>query len=159
MIFIHDPTIYAFFIFFSYLFEKGEKSRNDCIYNRKRGSGHAKTHWKSITNQCKIDAGKRHAKSMDNYAKMKQTWIPKSIHKYKKHRKRHATNHAEIWCRSWGSIVWFWLPFGFTWVTLGVRGLAESGLFNLTTPWHQPVSADFGTAVGTKTAPKSHFWA
>ena len=27
---------------------------------------------------------------------------------------------------------------------LGVRGLADSGLFSLTTPWHRPVSvADF----------------
>ena len=42
-------------------FEKGENAPDSLFSNRKRGSGHAKTHQKSIKNRCKIDAGKRHA--------------------------------------------------------------------------------------------------
>ena len=64
---------------FAFFFNKGENARNYYIYNRKRGSGHAKTHQKSIKNRCKIDAGKRHAKSMKNDAKMHPKWEPKSI--------------------------------------------------------------------------------
>ena len=33
---------------FADFFNKGENVRNDCIYNRKRGSGHLKMHAKSI---------------------------------------------------------------------------------------------------------------
>ena len=51
-------------------FEKSENARNYVFYNRKRSSGHLEMHHKSIQNECKIDAGKRHAKSMENYAKM-----------------------------------------------------------------------------------------
>ena len=65
----------------SCFFEKRENVRNYLFYNRKRGSGHAKTHQKSIKNRCKIDAGKRHAKSMENDAKMDPKWMPKSIKK------------------------------------------------------------------------------
>ena len=33
---------------FSYFFEKGENARNHCIYKLKRGSGHVKSHEKSM---------------------------------------------------------------------------------------------------------------
>ena len=79
----NDAKMDADFYDFSCFFEKGEKSRNDCIYKRKRGSGHAKTYQTSIKNRCKIDAGKRHAKSMENDAKMEPKWMPKSIKKTK----------------------------------------------------------------------------
>ena len=39
------------------------------------GSGHLKC----TTDRYKIDARKRHAKSMDNYAKIDPKWRPKSI--------------------------------------------------------------------------------
>ena len=45
----------------------------------KRGSGHAKRHYKSIKNRYKIDAGKRHGQIMENDAKMEPKWEPKSI--------------------------------------------------------------------------------
>ena len=51
---------------------------------------------KSMTNRCKIDAGKRHAKSMENDAKMEPKWMPKSIKNVKNTGKMHAKNHAEI---------------------------------------------------------------
>ena len=70
-------------LIFHVFFEKRENARNYLFYNRKRGSGHAKTHQKSIKNRCKIDAGKRHAKSMENDAKMEPKWMPKSIKKTK----------------------------------------------------------------------------
>ena len=63
----------------SCFFKRGEKSRNYCIYNRKRGSGHAETHQKSIKNQSKIDAGKSDAKMKETDAKMEPKWEPKLI--------------------------------------------------------------------------------
>ena len=66
---------------FSCFFEKGENDRNDLFYNRKRGSGHAKTYQTSIKNRCKIDAGKNYAKMIENYAKMEPKWEPQSIKK------------------------------------------------------------------------------
>ena len=60
-----DAEIYDFSCFF----EKGENARNYLFYNSFHGSRHLKMHQKSIQNQCKIDAGKRHAKSMENDAK------------------------------------------------------------------------------------------
>ena len=71
----------AIFYDFSCFFEKGEKSRNYCIYNRKRGSGHAETHQKSIKNLSKIDAGKSDAKMIETDAKMEPKWELKSIKK------------------------------------------------------------------------------
>ena len=59
--------------------KRGEKSRNYCIYTRRRGSGHAETHQKSIENLFKINAGKNTAKVIDNYAKIEPKWEPKSI--------------------------------------------------------------------------------
>ena len=53
-------------------------------------------HVKSIQNQRKIDAGKRHAKSMENDAKMEPKWMPKPMKKGTNAGKRHAKNHAEI---------------------------------------------------------------
>ena len=70
-----DAKIYDF----SYFFEKGENARNYLFYNRKRGSGHRKTHQKSIRFRSKIDARNRHAKSMENDAKRAPKWEPKSI--------------------------------------------------------------------------------
>ena len=64
---------------FSYFFEKGENARNYLFYNRKRGSRYFKSHEKSVQNLCKIDARKRHAKSMENDTKMHPTWEPKSF--------------------------------------------------------------------------------
>ena len=49
---------------FWYLFEKGEKPRNYLKTNRILGFRYAKRHPKSIQNLCKLDAGKRHAKSI-----------------------------------------------------------------------------------------------
>ena len=48
--------------------EKGWNAWNYLLYYRKRGSGYLKSHEKSMKNPCQIDARKRHAKSMDNYA-------------------------------------------------------------------------------------------
>ena len=53
-------------------------------------------HEKSIKNRCKIDAGKRHAKMMENDAKMEPEWMPKSAKKAKKAGKNHGKNHAKI---------------------------------------------------------------
>ena len=57
-------------------FEKGENARKYCIYNIKRGSGHRKKQQKSIGHRCKLDGGKRHAKSMEIDAKMDVKWEP-----------------------------------------------------------------------------------
>ena len=51
-----------------------------------------KRHQKSIQNQRKTDAGKRHAKRMENDAKMEPKWEPKSIQNQKNAEKRHAKN-------------------------------------------------------------------
>ena len=74
-----DAEIYDFSCFF----EKGENARNYLFYNSFRGSRHLKMHQKSIQNLCKIDARKRHAKSMENDAKMHPKWEPKSINNLK----------------------------------------------------------------------------
>ena len=81
---------------FSYFFEKGENAPGSLFYERKRGSGRAKRHHKTIKNRCKIDAGKRHGKIMQNDAKKEPKWEPKSIPNLKKAEKRHAENDAEI---------------------------------------------------------------
>ena len=49
------------------------------FYNIKRGSGHLKIDEKSIQNPSKIHAKKKHAKSMENDAKMELKWGPKWI--------------------------------------------------------------------------------
>ena len=77
-------------------FEKGGNTRNYCIYNRKRGSGRTKRDQKSILNVCKIDAGKRHAKKMENDTNMEQIWEPKSVQNRKKEEKTHAEIDAKI---------------------------------------------------------------
>jgi len=64
---------------FSHLFEKGEKPRNYLKTNRILGFRHAKRYQKSIQNRCKIDARKRHAKSVENDDKREPKWEPKSI--------------------------------------------------------------------------------
>ena len=64
---------------FSCFFEKGENARNYLFYNIKRGSGHLKIDEKSIQNPSKIHAKKKHAKSMENDAKMELKWGPKWI--------------------------------------------------------------------------------
>ena len=56
-----------------------ENSRNYCIYNIKHGSGHLKTHEKSMMVLSKIYAGKRHAEMMQNDGKREPEWEPKSI--------------------------------------------------------------------------------
>ena len=63
----------------SYFSEKGWNARNYLFYNRKRGSRYFKSHEKSVQNLCKIDARKRHAKSIENYTKMHPKWEPKSM--------------------------------------------------------------------------------
>ena len=68
---------------FSYLFEKGEEPRNYLKTNRILRFRHANRCQESIENRCKIDAIKRHAKSMENYAKMDPKWEPKSIQNLK----------------------------------------------------------------------------
>ena len=78
----------------SCFFEKGENARNYLFYNIKRGSGHLEMHQKSIQNQCKIDAGKRHAKSMENEAKMEPKWEPKSVQNQKKGGKKACRNRC-----------------------------------------------------------------
>ena len=72
----------------SYLFAKGENARNCLFYNRKRGSGHRRSHAKSMNNRFKIDARKRYAKSMGNYAKMNPKRRTKSLEKLKIFEKR-----------------------------------------------------------------------
>ena len=64
---------------FSCFFEKGENARNYLFYNIKRGSGHLKIDEKSIQNPSKINAKRKHAKSMENYAKMELKCGPKWI--------------------------------------------------------------------------------
>ena len=49
----------------------------------------------SIQNQCKIDARKSYAKSMENDAKMDPKWMPKSAKIKKKAEKRHAENRCQ----------------------------------------------------------------
>ena len=90
----NEVKIDAEIIDFSYFFEKGENARNYLFYNIKRGSGHLKMHQKSIQNRCKIDAGKRHAKSMENDAKMQAKWKPRSLEKLKIYEKRHGENRC-----------------------------------------------------------------
>ena len=41
------------------------------FYNRKRGSGHLKSHEKTLQNRCKIYARKSHAKSIGKLSKLK----------------------------------------------------------------------------------------
>ena len=53
----------------SQLFEKGENAPDPLFSNEKRGAGHANSDQKCIKNQCKIDAGKSHAKMMKIMAK------------------------------------------------------------------------------------------
>ena len=60
----NDDKMYAEIIDCSCFYEKGGNAPNYLFYNRKRGSGHLKSHEKTLKNQCKIDARKRHAKSM-----------------------------------------------------------------------------------------------
>ena len=90
----NEAKIDAEIIDFSYFFEKGENARNYLFYNIKRGSGHLKMHQKPIQNPCKIDAGKRHAKSMENDAKMEAKWRPKSLENLKICEKMHAKNRC-----------------------------------------------------------------
>ena len=110
----------------SYFSEKGWNARNYLFHNRKRGSGHLKSHEKSMKNPCKIDARQRHAKSMDNYAKMEAKWRPKSLENLKICEKRHAENRCWILMLKKVRILSltsdFWLIFGAVW---GVWGVAE----------------------------------
>ena len=71
---------YHWFLKFS--FKKYEKYEIKLLLWREHdftGSGHLKMHGKSIQEADKIAAGKRHAKNMENYAKMNPKWEPKSI--------------------------------------------------------------------------------
>ena len=90
----NDAKMDAKIFDFSCFFAKGENARNYLFYNIKRGSGHLEMHQKSIQNQCKIDAGKRHAKSMENEAKMEPKWEPKSIQNQKKGGKKACRNRC-----------------------------------------------------------------
>ena len=80
----------------SYFSEKGWNARNYLFYNRKRGSGHLKSHEKTFQNPCKIYARKSHAKSMENYVKRKPTWEPKSVKK----RKNAGKKACQKWCQN-----------------------------------------------------------
>ena len=64
---------------FSCFFKKGENARNYLFYNIKRGSGHLKIDGKSIQNPSKINAKRKHAKSMENDATIELKWGPKWI--------------------------------------------------------------------------------
>ena len=68
---------------FSYFFEKGENAPNYLFYNRKRGSGHLKSHAKSMKILLKNDARKRYAKHMENDAKREPKWRQKSVENLK----------------------------------------------------------------------------
>ena len=81
----------------SYFSEKGWNARNYLFYNRKRGSGHLKSHEKTLQNRCKIYARKRYAKSMENDAKREPKWEPKSVKKRK--------NAGKKACRKWCQIL------------------------------------------------------
>ena len=59
---------------FWYLFEKGEKPRNYLKTNRILGFRHAKRYQKSIQNQCKNDAAKKHANYIENGSKLEPKW-------------------------------------------------------------------------------------
>ena len=67
---------------FSCFFEKGENARNYLFYNIKRGSGYPKNYEKSIQNPSKINATRKHAKTIENDAKMElkrgSKWIRNS---------------------------------------------------------------------------------
>ena len=75
----NEAKIDAEIIDFSYFFEKGENAPDPVFSYIIRGSGYLKLHQKPIQNRCKIDAGKRHAKSMENDAKMEAKWDPKTM--------------------------------------------------------------------------------
>ena len=55
------------------LFEKGEKPRNNLNTIKHLGFRHAKRHQKSIANLSKIDADKRHAKSIADAERHRRT--------------------------------------------------------------------------------------
>ena len=59
-----------------------------------RGSGHLNMYEQSIENHHKINARKRHAKSMENDAKMEAKWRPKSHENLKICEKMHAKNRC-----------------------------------------------------------------
>ena len=63
--------------------EKAEMYETICFTIENVVLGTSKSHEKSVQNLCKIDARKRHAKSMDNYAKMHPKWEPRSIQNLK----------------------------------------------------------------------------
>ena len=115
---------------FSYLFEKGEKPRNYLKTNRILGFRHAKRYQKSIKNRCKIDARKRHAKSMENDAKMHPKWDTKSIQNLKntgKNSIRKLMPKFDAKKTHFFSSGGFWIDFGsIFWLCRGVRGAVDT---------------------------------
>ena len=104
-----------------------------------------KIHEKSIQKAYKIDARKRYAKSMENYAKMEAKWMPRSLENLKICEKRHGQNQCwnlmlknmqkTILGSLFGSI------FGAVW---GVWGVAEFKL---------RLQADFNSGFHTPCTP------
>ena len=87
---------------------------------------------KSIQNLCKIDAGKRHATSMENDAKMEAKWRPKSLENLKICEQMHAKIQCWILMLIFGLWWRFWIDF---WSGLG--GLGGSWIQAKTSGWLQ----------------------
>ena len=80
----------------SYFSEKGYNARNYLFYNRKRGSGHLKSHEKTLQNRCKIYARKSHAKVWKIVLKGNQNGNQNLLKSVKMPEKRHAKNDTRI---------------------------------------------------------------
>ena len=79
-----DAKINVFFM----LFRKRRKRSRPFVFPYILMFWACKIDAKSMTNPCKIDAGKRHAKSMENDAKMEPKWEPKSSQNQKSYGKK-----------------------------------------------------------------------
>ena len=95
---------------FSNFFKKNEKYEIMLPLQREHGftgSGYLKIHEKSIQKTYKIDARKKHTKSMDNYAKIEAKWKPKFIKNLKMVAKnvcqKRCQNLKRFWAR-WGRV-------------------------------------------------------
>ena len=82
-------------------------------------------HAKSIRNQHKIDARKRHAKSVEHDAKTDLKWMPKSLDNFKNYEKRHTKNRRWNLMLKKGAVSFPTWHFGLNFWRFGGGGLAE----------------------------------
>ena len=137
---------------------------------------------KSMKNRSKIDAKTGFRKREPRGPKSERKWSPKWSQKrifYVKKRKKGPRGAKSVdleyfrfsartengrkkacqkWCRNlMPKKIDFGRQFDLPDGRRGVRGQRIHALFSLITPWHRPVSADFGTRGKSKIAPKSDF--